>query len=328
MGRTRGWRGWEGWGWSWCGGGILLALALAGEAAAAGGGANPSAPGESAGIGLGLAMAAAAPLVIAVAWWRRWHRLAGRPRLAPAFSPPVGLVLFAFMFLAGMLGGEIVRRIFYGDLSPEQLMTLPLAGRARISMGHAAGQAVVAAVYAALAGRAGSAGRGATGRAALLGGGAFLLVWPLVSAASLVSGLVAERVSGEPVERIAHDTLQQLVDSPGNGWFLVMAGLVVLVVPVLEEVMYRGLLQRTLDGVGLGRWTAILLASLIFALMHVDAVPWHALPVLVVLSIGFGWAYERTRSLAAPIVMHIVFNAVNLGLAWLTTPGPDVSLLQ
>ena len=257
---------------------------------------------------------------LALAWWRGWYRLAGIPRITAAFSPPVGLALFVLMFFAGMLGGEIAARVFYGGLSSEQLMTLPLDGRARISMGHAAGGAIVAAVYAWFIRRAGSSSWTGVGRAMLLGSGAFLLFWSLVSAASLVFGLVAEALSGEPVERIAHETLQQLVDSPIDGWLLVMVGLVVLVIPVLEEVMYRGILQRSLDGLGLGRWPAILLASAIFALVHAGAVPWHALPALFVLSIGFGLAYERTRSLAAPIVMHILFNTANVGLAWLTAP--------
>ena len=60
-----------------------------------------------------------------------------------------------------------------------------------------------------------------------------------------------------------------------------------------------------------------IVTSIIFALMHWGAVAWHALPPLFVLSLAFGWIYERTGRLSASIVMHILFNAVNVALAGL-----------
>ena len=44
-------------------------------------------------------------------------------------------------------------------------------------------------------------------------------------------------------------------------------------------------------------------------------VPWHALPPLFTLSIGIGIAFERTRGLATPITMHVLFNAANIAVA-------------
>ena len=108
------------------------------------------------------------------------------------------------------------------------------------------------------------------------------------------------------------------MESPADVWLVVMSLLVVFVAPVLEEVMYRGILQRTIIGLNCGRWPAILLTSGVFVCMHVTVARWHALPALFVLSLGFGWVYERTGRLAAPIVMHVLFNALNLGLAWWT----------
>jgi membrane protease YdiL (CAAX protease family) len=144
------------------------------------------------------------------------------------------------------------------------------------------------------------------------------VVWPIVSGTSLVSSSVARAITGGPVDVIAHDTLKQLVESPMGVWLAVMAILVVFVAPLLEEVLYRGILQRTLMSLDLGRWTAIIITSAVFVAMHLGAAQWHALPSLFVLSLGFGWAYERTGRLAAPIVMHVLFNALNLALAWLT----------
>ena len=84
---------------------------------------------------------------------------------------------------------------------------------------------------------------------------------------------------------------------------------------------YRGILQHTLVRGGLGRWPAIIGTSAIFALMHTFIVPWHALPALFVLSLGFGWVYEKTGRLAAAVTMHALFNAVNLAQAMLWGPA-------
>ncbi len=151
-----------------------------------------------------------------------------------------------------------------------------------------------------------------------MGAVTLIALWPVMQGVSFVFGALARVIQQEPVDRIAHDTLQQLAESPADVWLVVMALLVTLAAPVLEEVMYRGILQRMIVGLDLSRWTAILITSGVFVAMHTGVAQWHALPALFVLSVGFGWVYERTGRLTAPIVMHVLFNAVNLGLAWWT----------
>ena len=133
-----------------------------------------------------------------------------------------------------------------------------------------------------------------------------------------------EWIHDQPVDTIAHSTLRQLAATPPGPWLVVMALLVVIAVPVMEEVMYRGLLQRAIAALGLGRVTAIVGSSAIFVMMHLGTVEPHALPALLLLSLGLGWTYERTGNLVAPITMHVLFNAINLGLVW-SLPGtvPD-----
>ena len=97
-----------------------------------------------------------------------------------------------------------------------------------------------------------------------------------------------------------------------------LAAALVLAAPIIEEVMYRGLLQQVIVSVGIRRWPAIIITSVFFALMHIDAAQPHAVLALFVLSLGFGLVYERTGRLLAPIVMHALFNAANLALG-LTT---------
>jgi len=267
---------------------------------------------------LTLLVAATAPLVIGAIVWRRWYRLRGVPPVPP-FSPPVGLGLFIMMFVLGAAGVAVVRRVALGDAPEDSIADAALADHARILIGHSIGQAVVVAAYLWLcAGRSRPRGRVGLWISAVMGAVTLVALWPVMQGASFVLGALARAIQQEPVARIAHDTLRQLVESPADAWLVVMALVVVFAAPVLEEVMYRGILQRTIIGLDLGRWTAILITSGVFVSMHVGVARWHALPALFVLSLGFGWVYERTGRLAAPIAMHVLFNALNLGLAWWT----------
>ena len=90
-----------------------------------------------------------------------------------------------------------------------------------------------------------------------------------------------------------------------------------IIAPLLEEMVFRGLLQTLLiDTLGRrARWTAVLTASLIFALIHAAAVSWHGWPGLFVLGVVLGWLYERTGSLLPCYLAHALFNAANIAAA-------------
>ncbi len=74
-----------------------------------------------------------------------------------------------------------------------------------------------------------------------------------------------------------------------------------------EELLFRGLIQRDLTGAFGWKW-ALVLASLMFAIMHLT---WRsAIELVFVFFAGMllGYLYQRTQSLVAPIVMHGVGN--------------------
>ena len=152
------------------------------------------------------------------------------------------------------------------------------------------------------------------GRAAGLGGLGLLATWPVVLAVGTLAGYIVMLLGGE-ANPVAHDTLQQLVDSPVTRWTWAVAAFAVIVAPITEEVLYRGMLQEALRSSPFGAWGAIVVTSVLFALMHVGNSAPHAVAGLFVLSLGFGWVYERSGRLVAPIVMHLGFNAGNFGLA-------------
>ncbi len=133
---------------------------------------------------------------------------------------------------------------------------------------------------------------------------------------TIVSGLTVE--IGKDFGSLPPESGHTMLDAMGrSGHVIVIAGLMVsalVVAPVLEETFYRGIIQTACASItGLRRVDAVVLTSLLFAAAHASAVPWQMLPGLFVVSVAFGWLYERTGSLLAPICAHAAFNAVNLG---------------
>lgn len=90
--------------------------------------------------------------------------------------------------------------------------------------------------------------------------------------------------------------------------------------PVIEEVVYRGWLQRELRS-HLPRTTSWIFVALIFSLAHVAFWP---KPGLLALAFGYSiwvsWIAVTTRSLALPIVVHATFNALAFAI-WARPPA-------
>ncbi len=144
------------------------------------------------------------------------------------------------------------------------------------------------------------------------------VVWTFTTL--LVTNVVATW-AGQPSPPVNHGVLTQMQQLMAEGNWAVIGGLVVMAVvvgPVLEELFFRGMLQTwLLQAVGRGsggRWTAVLVASAVFSVVHLGATSWHALPGLLVLGAVLGWLYERTGSLWPSVIVHAGFNAVNVGM--------------
>ena len=98
------------------------------------------------------------------------------------------------------------------------------------------------------------------------------------------------------------------------GWSgaVLLALMIVLVGPVEEEVLFRGVLLPRLTP-RLGAAWAIVVTSVIFAVLHegFGREPLGLRPAAVfVIALAFGWARLRSGGLAAPIVMHVATNAI------------------
>ncbi len=160
-----------------------------------------------------------------------------------------------------------------------------------------------------------------------IGAAALLLFLPVYLLVSQVSLILFSLLSSEPPGMVKHQTLEQLRDHPSglSAWLMIAAAAVGA--PIVEELTYRLCLQSFLrrliaGGSAAGRagartrevGVAVACTSGLFALTHLSAVPWSAVPSLFVLGLALGVAYEWTGRLGVPIVMHAMFNAANIAV--------------
>lgn len=100
----------------------------------------------------------------------------------------------------------------------------------------------------------------------------------------------------------------QLVRS-GNAWLLFLAA--VVLAGLTEELLFRGVLSRTLEGTRLGFWGGAALASTAFALLHMQ---YGVGGQFVIFAVGmtFAWIRVRSGSLWPAVVCHALNNALAL----------------
>lgn len=122
-----------------------------------------------------------------------------------------------------------------------------------------------------------------------------------------------------PVPERALYPFEGLTGTPAGR--LTVSLLAVVAAPLLEEFVFRGVVQWHLER----RWgpaVAISVTAAAFALFHLN--PW-VLPVHLLLGLLFGFAVWATRSLWSAVVLHAANNALAVfGLAGGPEPVPTV----
>lgn len=133
------------------------------------------------------------------------------------------------------------------------------------------------------------------------GGGALLLVLPLITAASLgwTALLRWWGLPDAPQELIA---IFGQVESPLV--LVAMLGVACILAPINEELIFRGIIFRFCRQ-RFGRAIAIVVSASLFGAMHGN---WAGFLPLAVLGAGLALAYEQTGDLRVPIVAHALFN--------------------
>jgi len=105
----------------------------------------------------------------------------------------------------------------------------------------------------------------------------------------------------------ASSAVGDVIDGQRSGLLtaLSIGVIVVVIAPVCEEIIYRGLLWGALEKLGAGPWIAFGVTTVVFALAHFELT---RAPLLLVISIPIGLARVVTGRLLAGIVAHQVNN--------------------
>lgn len=83
--------------------------------------------------------------------------------------------------------------------------------------------------------------------------------------------------------------------------------MVAVLAPVLEEILFRGIIMKALLNRGLHPYRSILISAFIFGLMHIY--PWQFLGAFLI-GLVLGLVYYKTKSLLLPILMHAFNNFI------------------
>jgi len=116
--------------------------------------------------------------------------------------------------------------------------------------------------------------------------------------------LFPDQFSVEEVEKRA----RELADAASGGWVFVLFLIVVVGAPVVEEIVYRGLLQQGLER-SMNSTIALVVTAAVFAAIHLQPI---VFPGLFAFALVLGWTYRKTQRLGLPIVSHMAFNASGL----------------
>jgi membrane protease YdiL (CAAX protease family) len=147
---------------------------------------------------------------------------------------------------------------------------------------------------------------------------------PWFMALAIAVGLAAPLLGGWLTQLLTHGRpLTQDISQLGTGtplaWRIPLALIVVLLGPVVEELLFRGVLLSAL----LQRWKvgwAMAISSLAFALVHLPGLQWHwfALPDLMLLALALAWLRLRSGSIWPGVLAHGVNNLLAV-VGWFVT---------
>jgi len=149
----------------------------------------------------------------------------------------------------------------------------------------------------------------------LLGVGAGLGLLAIVASTIIVSVLVALSGSDATPDQVLTG---DIAETPSQLLLAIVAA--VVLAPIAEELLFRGLLHRALR-VRLSLVPATLISSVLFAIVHIDVALSQPLALVGLTVVGavLAIAYERTGSLLVPILIHAVHNAVTIAAVVVTS---------
>ena len=130
-----------------------------------------------------------------------------------------------------------------------------------------------------------------------------LVVGVGVSGVSLLWIMLAEQL---PALKDSLNAMNMGNENIGGGSFLGAVVVAVIGAPLIEEIVFRGIVFRSLRRVS-PAWVAILASSVLFGLYHMNPVQ---IVYATLMGIVAGIIYEKSNNLLFPILVHVANNLV------------------
>ena len=146
-----------------------------------------------------------------------------------------------------------------------------------------------------------------------------LSVWPLMMAAIALTMFIGKFFFGPEYQISQHEQLELITAYPRWQLRILVFVVAVVIAPLLEEMIFRGLFQTVIRSFFESRdskletrnrvWLPIFISAGLFSIVHGNVPHW---PALFLLGVCLGYAYEKSGSLFRPIFIHAFFNAITI----------------
>ena len=138
--------------------------------------------------------------------------------------------------------------------------------------------------------------------------GTYLIIFPMMFGMMLIAEFITSQipVTGPffgPFFEFFSDLMAKMTADKAT--LIVLA---VIMAPLFEEIVFRGIIQKGLINKGMKPMPAIIIAAVIFGLVHGN--PWQFVGA-VLLGCVLGVVYQKTKSLLMPILLHAFNNLIS-----------------
>lgn len=135
----------------------------------------------------------------------------------------------------------------------------------------------------------------------------YLLIFPMMFGMMLIAEFTTSLIpiSG-PVFGDWYQLFSEQMEAISDNTFMVFL-LVSFFAPIIEEIIFRGIIQKGMINNGVKPRNAILVSALIFGIVHFN--PWQFIGAFL-LGIVLGVVYFKTKSLLMSIFLHFFNNTI------------------
>lgn len=130
-----------------------------------------------------------------------------------------------------------------------------------------------------------------------------IIIWPILILVSLVSKTIFYEYSEQEIVR-------NIRISNSSTELLSVFIMIVIIAPIIEEIIFRGLIYRVFKGL-LGPFFGAFISSILFSFVHLNLL---SFPYLFIFGIILCLYYEKEKTIITPILMHSILNGIMFSL--------------